>query len=59
MWAGQQGAFSANSQGLQSRPNAYALGPHPQDIRGETPCRPARENSQLTAPVRGGPFENT
>ena len=51
MWAGQQGAFSANSPGLQSRPNAYALGPHPQDIRGETPCRPVRENSRPTVPV--------
>ena len=27
MNAGQQEAFSANSPGLQSRPNAYALGP--------------------------------
>ena len=59
MWAGQQGAFSANSPGLQSRPNAYALGPHPQDIRGETPCRPVRENSRPTIPVSWGPFENT
>ena len=51
MNAGQQGAFSANSPGLQSRPNAYALGPHPQDIRRETPCRPAGENSRLAVPV--------
>ena len=29
----RQEAFSANSPGLQSRPNAYAPGPHPQDIR--------------------------
>ena len=54
MWAGQQGAFSANSPGLQSRPNAYALGPHPQDIRGETPCRPVRENFRPAAPVSWG-----
>ena len=59
MWTGQQGASSANSPGLQSRPNAYALGPHPQDIRGETPCRPVRENSRLTITVSWGPFENT
>ena len=35
------GAFSANSPGLQSRPNACAPGPHPQDIRWR--------NSQPTA----------
>ena len=59
MWAGQQGAFSANSPGLQSRPNAYALGPHPQDIRGETSCRPVRENSRPTIPISWASFENT
>ena len=39
---------------LQSRPNAYALGPHPQNIRGETPCRPVRENFRPAAPVSWG-----
>ena len=59
MNAGQQGAFSANSPGLQSRPNAYALGPHPQDIRGETPCRPAKGKLSAHRPSKLGSFENT
>ena len=50
MWAGRQGAFSANSPGLQPRTNAYALGPHPSGRSSEK--LPAHRPGKLGPPLK-------
>jgi hypothetical protein len=45
--AGRQIAFSANSPGLQSRPNACAPGPHPQDIRWRNSLPSCRDRHRI------------
>ena len=52
MWAGG-GAFSANSPGLQSRPNAARRGPTSRTFDGESsPACPSRAKAQSMGRVK-------